>query len=248
MSSSATRSPLIDRSICSLRLAHAAEQLAGRRAVQHDAERVVAVGREGVVEREAAARAPRRAVDVPHLRLGARHLDGELRRARVAVADRERRDLAGGAQVAFHQRRRERLHVGDVVVAGAQRVGRQERVDVDVEVEQVVDRARVLGAVQTLEAAGVPGSDAATAALSILVSSDADELRRAPRRRAGARLAAASCRARSLWMIFSATSGVLLRVRGIERDQRQSAGLALIAVAADAILLRELRLSCRFRR
>ena len=57
---------------------------------------------------------------------------GEL----VGIANRQHRDAAGGAQVALHQRRRERLHVGDVVEAVADRVGGQERGDVDVEAEQ----------------------------------------------------------------------------------------------------------------
>ena len=74
-----------------------------------------------------------------------------LARRRLAIADREPADLARRAQVALEQRRRERLHVGDVVEALAERVGRQERGDVDVEREQIVHGARVLGAVQTLE-------------------------------------------------------------------------------------------------
>ena len=194
MSISATRSPLIERSICSLRLETLPNRMPDRRAVQHDAERVVAVGRERVGERDAAARAPRRAVDVLHLRLRARHLEGRLRRARVAIADRQRRDAPRRAQIAFHQRRRERLHVGDVVVAGAQRVGRQERVDVDVEIEQFVDRARVLGAVQSLErpAAGIGTQHGRRVDLGF---ERRRELRSRPRRPAGARRAAASFRA-----------------------------------------------------
>ena len=69
---------------------------------------------------------------------GAADLVGGRRGARVAIADREAADLAGRAQVALHQRRRERLHVGDVVEAVADRVGRQEGVDVDVDAEQIL--------------------------------------------------------------------------------------------------------------
>ena len=123
-----------------------------------DAERVVAVGRKGVHDRDAAARAPRRALDVVHLRRGERQLVGRLasgwpsRRRAPAPAIAVR-----GAQIALDQRRRQRLRVGDVVEAVADRVGRQERVDVDIDVEQIVDGARVLGAVQPLEraAAGI---------------------------------------------------------------------------------------------
>ena len=169
-SSSATRSPLIEIDLL-VAAGDAAEQLAGRRAVQHDAERVVAVGRERV------SRAPgRRACPTACRRRAASatpcaDLDGELRRAGVAVADRERRDLRGGAQVAFHQRRRERLDIGDVVVAGAQRVGRQERVDVDVEVEQIVT-TRAYSARFRRWNGRRPGFGRSGAAPSILFSSD----------------------------------------------------------------------------
>src|SRR4029453_2433750 len=71
----------------------------------------------------------------------------------VAIADGEPADLAGRAQIAFHQGRREALHVGDVVEAAPDGVGRQVGVHVDVEAEQVADRARVLGAVEPLEGA-----------------------------------------------------------------------------------------------
>ena len=131
----------VDRHFEQLALDRAAEQLAGRDRVQLHAEAVVAVRRERVHRRDAAARAERRAFDVMHLRAGARHLVGELRRAGLRIADGQRADAARGAQVAFHQRRRERLRVGDVVEAGADRVGRQERVDVDVDRQQRAHRA-----------------------------------------------------------------------------------------------------------
>ena len=100
---------------------------------------------------DAAARAERRAFDVLHLRAGARHLVGGFGGAGLRVADRERADAARGAQVAFHQRRREVLRVGDVVEAGADRVGRQERVTSTSRSNMPAHRARVLGAVQALE-------------------------------------------------------------------------------------------------
>ena len=116
----------------------AAVDAAERLVVQRHLDDVVAVGREGVHDGDAAARAHRRAVDVAHLRPGAADLVGDRGGAGVAVADREAADRARRAQVAFHQRRRERLHVGDVVEAAADRVGRQERVDVDVDAEQIL--------------------------------------------------------------------------------------------------------------
>ena len=74
-------------SICSVRLEDAAEQLAGRRPVQHDAERVVAVGRERVLDGEAAARAPRRALDVHASATACAEPCRSLRSA-LAVSDR----------------------------------------------------------------------------------------------------------------------------------------------------------------
>ena len=75
-----------------------------------------------------------------HLRLGARHFVGRFGRAGIAIAERKARDPARGAQIAVEQRRRERLDVGDVIEPGADGVGRQKRVDVDVKGEQVVNR------------------------------------------------------------------------------------------------------------
>ncbi len=130
-----------------------AEQVAERLGEEVHAEHVVAVGRERVVNGDAAAGAGRRAVDAFHLRRRLRQLEGRLRGRTVGIADRQHRDAARGAQIAFHQRRREGLHVGDVVEPVADRVGGQERRHVDVEIEQVPNLARVLGAVQSLERA-----------------------------------------------------------------------------------------------
>ena len=117
----------------------AADQPAERLVMHRGLEDVIAIGREDVDLGEAAARADRRAFDVRHLRLRARDLVGDRCRGGAAIADREPADLAGGAQVAFHQRRRQRLRVGDVVEAVADGIGRQERVDVDVDAR--ADRA-----------------------------------------------------------------------------------------------------------
>jgi hypothetical protein len=94
--------------------------------------------------------------------------------------------VRGGAHVALQHGCRGCLHVGDVVEAGADRVGRQVGVDVDLEPEERADRRRVLGA----------SSFASSAVMSAM------------------RVAASSCRAllggirpaRSLPTIFSAIS------------------------------------------
>ena len=66
----------------------AAEQVAGGARVQQHLEHVVAVGREDVRHRQAAAGAERGALDVAHLRLRARHLPGGGARRRIRVAQR----------------------------------------------------------------------------------------------------------------------------------------------------------------
>ena len=131
----------------------AAEKLAGRLVVERDAEAILAVGREGVRHRDAAARAVRGALDLIALRHPARHLVDGLDRAGRGVARREPADLAGRAEIAVHQRRRQHLNIGDVVEVGALGVERQIVARVDVETQQVTNRPRVLGAVQTLKAA-----------------------------------------------------------------------------------------------
>ena len=68
-----------------------------------------------------------------------------------AVADRQAADLHRRGDVALNQRRRHGERLGDVVEALARAVGRQQRVHVDVEREQIADRVGVLGAVQPMQ-------------------------------------------------------------------------------------------------
>ena len=133
----------------------AAERLVVQRRLQH----VMAVGRERVHDRRAAARAHRRAVDAAHLRRGARNLVGHRRRRGIAIADGKTADLARRAQVAVHQRRREALRIGDVVEAVADRVGRQVGRHVDVDVQQIAHRVLILGAIEALERTRARDSD-----------------------------------------------------------------------------------------
>ena len=88
-SSSAARSPSIETSICSPCVGPPKRKPHGV-AVQLHPEGVVAVGREGVHDRDAAAGAERRAVDARHLRGGLRHAVERLGGLRLGVADRER--------------------------------------------------------------------------------------------------------------------------------------------------------------
>ena len=141
----------VDGNLDLLALVRPAEQHAAGVAVQFDLEHVVAVGREVVRRRHAAARAERRALDAAQLRRRLRHAIVGLAGRRLGIANRERGHPGGGAQVAFEQRRRKRLRVGDVIEAVADRVCGQQRGDVDVDGEHVFHRARVFGAIETLE-------------------------------------------------------------------------------------------------
>ena len=170
-----------------------------------------------------------------HLRAAVLDLVGGRGGAGVAVADGQAADLAGGAQVALHQLRREVLHVGDVVEAGADRVGRQVGADVDVEAEQVAHRGGVLGAVQALERTPAGTRRRARRLCPSRVSSAstiAGDRRgvRARRRRRGGIMPA-----RSLRIIFSVSSPFSTCLRGVEVRQRQAAGLAAIAMAGGAV-------------
>ena len=212
----------------------AADEPAERLVVQHHLERVVAVGRERVHHRDAAARADGRAFHLAHLRGGAADLVGDRGGAGVAVAGGEAADLAGRAQVAVHQGRRERLHVGDVVEAGADGVGRQVGGDVDVEVQQVLHRRGVLRAVQALErtTAGVrvERGQRVDARLErgrqLVEHGGVGPLRARGRHHAGAQLADH----------LLGDVDVRLGLRGVVAGQRHAARLAAFAMARRAVL------------
>ena len=150
-----------------------AEEVPRRFVLEGQAEEIVAVGDEVVHHRDPAAGPERRPGHVLALFRVARHLVGGLGRRRVGIAQREPAHLAGGRQVRFEQRRRQVLHVGDIVEAGAHRLAGQIRRRVDFDAEQVPDRSRVLGTVKALEGADCPGSDSDAAAASSFSSSPA---------------------------------------------------------------------------
>ena len=145
---SATRSPSIEMSMSSNRAFDAGRPGRPRTRTRASAGKTCSTT-------DAAARAVRRALDViPRmLRHVAGAAVGRVDRRRVAIADRHAADGAGRVEVRLEQRRRQRLRVGDVVEVRALGVERQPVAGVDVEREQIVDRARVLGAVQALEGA-----------------------------------------------------------------------------------------------
>ena len=204
MSSTALRSPSIEISICSS-VDGAAEQEAAGVAVQVDAEHVLAVGREGVHHRHAAARAERRAVDALQLRGGLGH--AVVRLAGLGVADRRAparrpgRRRAGSSPSAPARRsaRRRRCRSPWLMVsAGSSAVTSMSSASRSL-------TARAYSARFSRRKLREPGCGARSASASMRVSKAA--AMSASRCPPGAwRRPAASCLARSLRIIFSASS------------------------------------------
>ena len=127
-------------------------QRAGRLVIEGHPEPVVAIGRERVHDRDAAARAIRRALDMLPLRRPSRDRIGRFTRGRRGIADGQTADFGGRGEVGLHQGRRQQLRVGNVVEVRALRVERQVVAGIHVEREQIADGSRVLGAIEPLEA------------------------------------------------------------------------------------------------
>ena len=160
---------------------------------------------------------------------------------RRRIAERVAADLRRRAQVAFEHRRRERLDVGDVVEAVADRVGRQQRGDVDVDAEQVVHRARVFSPVQALKRTMAGIRLQRRRAIETIFERGRKRgqcllvgtLRAGGRHHAGPQLA----------NHLLDHVGVIGGLGRVERRERELSGLAAIAVARGAVLLDELRVS-----
>ena len=129
------------------------EEVAGRLVLERQPEVVLAVRDEVVDDRDSAPRAEGGARDVPPLLGVARDLVRRLGGRRVGIAQREAANLAGRSQIGIEQRCGQVLHVGDVVEAGAHRLARQVGGRIDLQAQQVMDRAFVFGPVQALEGA-----------------------------------------------------------------------------------------------
>ena len=100
---------------------------------------------------EPAAGAKRQTLDMGVLdEAGRRPIDDGLRQHRQ-IADGAPADLHRRRDVAFDQRRRHGQDTGDVVETVGGVVGRQQRLDVDLEREQVADRVRVLAAIEPVQ-------------------------------------------------------------------------------------------------
>jgi len=119
------------------------------------ADLIDAVGREGVLDHHAAARAVGGAVDlIPRVLRGeGRGLVEDLRQPGLAVPNGHAAHRRRGVEVALEQRGGERLHVGDVVEVGALLVEGQPVAGGHVEPQQIAHHALVLGTVEPLEGA-----------------------------------------------------------------------------------------------
>ena len=206
-------------------------------AAQPDPDGVLAVEGEVVVHRHAPAGAERQVVaGVVVLNLAVGHAVGVEARPQGGVADRELADLPGRVEVALHEGRRHREHVGDVVEALVVVVGREQRLGVDLEAEKVADGVAVLDPVEPMRdgAAGVR-----------VGGGGAVELVLEPRRHrvvgglVGARPADGGHHARpQLQRHRLPGGGVRAHVRGVERLQRHGNAprrVAAVAVAGDAV-------------
>jgi hypothetical protein len=205
--------------------------------VDRHLEDVFSVSREDVLDDHAAARAVRRTLEV---------IPGMLRQVTgvgvggvdwrcVAIADRHRADCGRRVEVGLEQGRRQRLHVGDVVEVGALLIERQPAAGVDLEVDEIAHRARVFGAIEPLERAH------AGVRLAHPRGVDGGFERGGERGR--------SCRIRprrerrrhhaglQLTNHLLGDVRVLRRLGHVEGCERQAAGLARVAVAADAVTL-----------
>jgi len=112
--------------------------------VEFDAERVVAVSGEVVGHGSPTTRPERCAFDVTHLvgHFGNVELSHDGRRGRIA--DSLAGDLVGRADISLHQGGGDGQGVGHVVKIAGPAIGREQRIDIDVDVEQVPNGVTVL--------------------------------------------------------------------------------------------------------
>jgi len=118
---------------------------------EREVEPILGVEREVVRDRDAADRSERQALDMSGLRLISRH-GVRLRADRGRrVSDGQCAHAVRRREIALEQRRREDEQIAYVVESERRVVRGQKRRDVDLEIEQIANRVRVLCAVQPLE-------------------------------------------------------------------------------------------------
>ena len=117
-------------------------------ALEPNREDVLPVERERVAHGQPAVRGERHVLIAPDVAPLVADLVDLHDRPVVGTADRGAADLRGGGDVARHQGRRDRQHVGVVVEAEAGHVARQQRLAVGLQGQQILDGVDVLQPVQ----------------------------------------------------------------------------------------------------
>ena len=198
-------------------------------AKQRDFEFVFAVERKMCSHADAADGTERQAFEMLRLRLIAARRVRFRRRRRRRIAERERADAIRRREIALEQCRRDDEQVADVVEAERGVVGRQQRCDVDVEIEQIANRVRVLGAIQAPQRRR--GRDSRRPSRRARSRATRRTTRRS-RRRAAASSCGGIVRVLSLRTTRSRISACVADVREVEPRERQLAGELGVVMAA----------------
>ena len=205
---------------------------------QAEPDDVLAVDREVVLDRDAAAR-PERQVVADRAVLVHRAVDGiDLGyRAHARIAHDELADAPRRGQVALDQGRRDGQHLGDVVEAFLLVVGREQGVDVDLEAEDVADGVGVLRAVEAVHG-GPAGIGVLQARPVELGLQPLDES--VGRRGGGARPAGGRHRVRAQAADHVLPGGrVCLYLRDVQRVESQPRGERAPVVAGHAVAVEQ---------
>ena len=207
-------------------------------ALEPDREEVLAVERERVAHRQPAVGGERHVLAAPDVPALVADLVDLHDRPVVGTADRGAADLGGRGDVAAHQRRRDRQHVGVVVEAEAGHVAGQQRLAVDLQVQQVLHRVDVLQPVQPPRGdpprVGIGRGGMVERRLES-ARERVDGLRGGPRPPLRRHLAAAQLADDLLQRL-----GVGVDLAHVEPVEHQSRGLEPLVVAGDAVAVEQL--------
>ena len=116
-------------------------------AQQPHPELVFTAERKVVVGSQTANRAERHSFTIDVLGLIAGSPVGLRPRRRRGIADGQRADAIRGSEIAFEQSGRNVEEISDVVKTKCRIVGKKQRFDIDVKVQQIANRVPVLGAI-----------------------------------------------------------------------------------------------------
>ena len=220
-----------------LRFPQSAHAVAVPALAQLDPQLVAGVDREGVAHRGSAARSERQPLDVSGLVEVGRDDERVCHRGADRRADGQPADAPRRGQVALEPAGVEPAEA-DVVESRARVVRRQERRDVDLQVQQVADRVPVLGRVQAPQRVGAAGIGTGRGGPV--------ELGLQERGQAGVGLAVgarAACRRHhsrpQLAHHLLPDLGVVADARHVDRVEGQPRGAQVVVVAGDAVAVEQ---------